>query len=248
MLIQQDRGGTSVMADLQSIEPAFAKLREKGWFSSLQADVQDDLMSSARLLHCKKGEHIYTIGDPGAGLFGLVSGSFNLLLARDDGQLVSVFRVDPGYWLGDLAVLSGESGMITIEAVSDVVFVNVPAGKVLQMVENDPRLYKSFYALSRRNMALALRIIAGLTAHSSEMRIVLRLLLLDDVTDSLQTEVSVRQSDLCAQLGLSAPTVQRALKKLSDRKLVDLGYSRIRVLDRQGLLNFAGREQDSGAG
>lgn len=232
------------MANLSSIENAFAQLGETGWFSTLHSAVQAELMSSARLLHCERGEHILNIGDPAAGLFGLVSGSCGLLLARDDGQLVPVFRVDPGYWLGDLAVLSGERVLVTIEAVSDVVFVNVPANKVLQMVEQDPGLYKSFYALNRRNMALALRVIAGLTAESSEVRIALRLLLLNDFAESPQSDVTVRQSDLCLHLGLSAPTVQRALKKFSDRNLIDVGYSRIRVLNRLGLLKLAGREED----
>jgi CRP/FNR family cyclic AMP-dependent transcriptional regulator len=41
-------------------------------------------------------------------------------------------------------------------------------------------------------------------------------------------------------VALSLPTLQRVLRRLQDGGLIELGYGRIRILDRRGLLSLCG--------
>lgn len=223
---------------IDSIEIALASLRQDGWFSLLQPAVQERIAANAKLLYFEKNDTIFNVGEPGDGLYGLVEGIYDVLVPRGDGELVPVMRMTPGYWLGDLAAIVGEPGLITMEAPSDLTLINVPARQLLKMLENDPSMYRVFYLISRQNIALCLRVMSELVVGKSDYKTIFRLLLLDELNGSKGAWIELSQTDLAFQLGLSPPSIQRSLKQCSDQGLIELGYGRVRIKDRQGLISI----------
>ncbi len=227
------------MTATASIDDAFALLGQNGWFSLLSPTFQSKIAASAQLLRFGKGDHIYNADEPGAGLFGLVSGSYDLHVPRLDGELVPVMTMLPGYWLGDLAILSGEAGLVTLQAASDTTLVHVPGKSVEKLVEECPSMYRAFYKISHQNTELALQVVAGLAAGKAETKILLRLLLLDELNGAKGYWIDVSREDFAGHIGLSYPSVHRVLKPYADDGIIDLKYGRMRVLKRDRLLEMA---------
>ncbi|WP_425045088.1 Crp/Fnr family transcriptional regulator [Primorskyibacter sp. S87] len=212
---------------------AFEVLRSRGWFSRINKKMQAALEAESRLVHARCGEQIFHVGDPGAGLFGIVEGSILLSFPREDGVLVPFSPFGTGYWLGDLAALSGKPGMVSIDVRADVTAVNVPAQRVRRLVKKNPEFYKSFYELNRQNLKVALRLLLALTGESAEQRIALRLRVMADYSVRTDGWVDITNQEMAAQTGLSVPTVQRAVSRLVKCGFLERGYSRIRILDSE---------------
>lgn len=64
---------------------------------------------------------------PASSLFGIVEGTIQLSVRRGGGVLLPFVPFGAGYWLGDVAMLSGEPGLVSIESTSDVTAAHIPA-------------------------------------------------------------------------------------------------------------------------
>jgi CRP-like cAMP-binding protein len=56
--------------------------------------------------------------------------------------------------------------------------------------------------------------------------------------ESSRDGVSISQAKLSELVALSAPTLQRVMRRLQEDRLIEVGYGRIRILDRQGLISL----------
>lgn len=220
-------------------DTVFAKLKAVGWFSGLTPTQQDRLMGVARVFEMGAGESLYTLDDPDVRLFGIAEGSIVVNFPREDGVVLPMASLGQGTWMGELAVMSGHPGLLSVDARTDIVGVSLAAPRVRHLLEVDPAFHAAFYELNRINQALSLRLMAGLTAETAERRVAIRLKILSDYLPPGHEWVELTHSDLAGQVGLSLPSVQRALKSLSQTGCIELGYARIRVLDKTALVQGA---------
>ena len=160
----------------------------------------------------------------------MASGSLLLGYPRDDGVQLPVVTVGSGFWLGDLAALSRQPGLVSIEVREDVTGIHVPARQVRHLTRNYPEIFTAFYRLSRINLHLAMRLLAAQSAETATQKVALRLVILSDYAAQDGGWIPVSNDDLSVQLGLSVPTIQRAVKRLADQGFIERGYARIRVL------------------
>lgn len=217
------------------IKAAFKVLKRSGWFARIDPEFQALLERDASLVQAKRGEQLYHYGDPGAGLFGIVSGSVLLSFPRRDGELIPFVPFGEGYWLGDLAVLSGKPGLVSIEVRTDCTAVNIPTKAVLELVKQEPRVYRAFYELNRINIELALRLVAAQTAETTEKKILLRLDVFSDFAPADDGWIHITSEELAVQLGVSLRSVRRAIKAMSETGHVETGYAKIRIANPDAL-------------
>jgi DNA-binding MarR family transcriptional regulator len=85
-------------------------------------------------------------------------------------------------------------------------------------------------------MKTSLRIMANLAVTGTEKRLVLRLLHLDEGAAKADGWIIVSQEELAAMGAVSQPTLHRNLHRLVDLGLVELGYGRLRLIDRSKLI------------
>lgn len=211
-------------------------LSRKGWLAGRRPDVRATIAGMLRLRHFEEGQSLYHVGDAPNGLFGLVHGGLDLSLPRSDGQQLTVHRSDAGYWIGDLAALANQTRLVTVRVARPSVLVHASVNDLRRLLDEQPRYYEDFYALSHENMALALRLLATMTVTSSEVRVAMRLLEYDELASESEGWVKLSQSMLAEMVAVSRPTLQRVMRRLQDDGLVELGYGRMRVRDKRGLL------------
>ena len=71
---------------------------------------------------------------------------------------------------------------------------------------------------------------------SLQARIAKQILSVSESADDADT-ISLRQVDLAHSLGVSRVSIGKSLKGLSDQNLIKIGYGKLHLLSRTGLIN-----------
>lgn len=213
-------------------------LEERGWLAERSPDVRARLLGIAEVRAYRPGGSLYMVGEPPRGVYGIARGSVDLSIPRDDGQEIVVHRTQPGFWIGDLALFSFRTRLISVTAATGVIAAFLPKTGLTALLERYPELIRDFYMLSHRNMATTLQLIANLSIPRADERIALRLLIYDQRLKQSEDWLPLSQEKLAQLTALSLPTVQRTLRRLEESGIVELGYGRLRIRDREKLLGY----------
>ena len=231
-------GKKDMVANHPPLGEVWKMLEERGWLAERSADVRARLLGIAEVRGYRPGESLYMVGEPPRGVYGVARGSVDLSIPRDDGEEIVVHRTQPGFWVGDLALLSSRPRLISVTAATNVITAFLPRTALTGLLERYPELIRDFYVLSQRNMATALQLIANLSVPRADERIALRLLIYDQRRTQNREWLPLSQEKLAQLTALSLPTVQRTLRRLEELGIVELGYGRLRIRDREKLLGY----------
>ncbi|WP_138471605.1 Crp/Fnr family transcriptional regulator [Poseidonocella sp. HB161398] len=224
-------------ADLAS---ALDQVSLQGWFADCPEETRALLAPLARLQRFSPGNVVYLQGDPADGLYGLVSGGPDISVPRPDGTEFTFHRAESGFWIGDLAVMSEARRLVSVRAATEVVLLFLRAADIAALLQEHPVLYRDFYRLSYMNFSTTFFLMSNISLVSSDARVALRLLLQLERAPDPQGHVNLSQSSLAELVALSEPTLQRMRKRLSDLCCSEQAYRRIRVTDREKLLQLCG--------
>ena len=211
-------------------------LSSRGWLSGRSPGFQRALLSLAVPRSFATGQALYRHGDPADGLYGICEGAVRIAMPADNGQEFEAHRDSAGFWIGDLAHFSGEARLVSVIAASPVRAAFIPAQRIQDLISATPACIQDFYALSYQNNATALRLLANLSVAQTDARLCLRLLHLDETLADEDRWIALSHGELAALIAVSMPTLQRALRRLADAGLVEMGYGRLRLLDRSALI------------
>lgn len=215
---------------MQDLSP----LDKVGWLSEQSADFQQWVAANAKWRNYKAGQLIYLAGDPSDGLYGLASGAIEITFPLIAEEPVVLHRAQIGFWIGDMAEFTEEPRVITMTAAADSRLLHITSAALRQIVSERPHYWISFYKLSRKNVTLALSMLAETLSLSVRARICRRLLKATEVS----AEIDLTQEQLAKLLGLARTTVSSELVKLQSQGAIEIGYGKLRVLDRSVLIGY----------
>jgi CRP/FNR family transcriptional regulator, cyclic AMP receptor protein len=213
-------------------------LSAQGWFSERSKATRARLSAIAKLRNFTKDEMVYLAGDAPNGVFGLVSGSLNISFPRSDGEDYTLHRAGTGFWVGDLALLSGEVRLVSVRAAEPTLMVHLPVHDLATLLREDPRLYADFYALTYENFKTAFRVISNLGIASTEKRLADRLIMEVESRGDAEGWIPLSQPELAKLLATSVPTLQRIMRRFVRDGIVKSNYGRIQVMDRDALMRL----------
>jgi CRP-like cAMP-binding protein len=223
-----------------TLRGAWHVLERSGWLKSCSEDVRDSLRGIAALRRFKETDYLYRAGDTPNGVFGLVRGAIDSLIPRLDGEEIVVHRAGGGFWIGDLALFSKQTRLLSLRAATPVTVVHLPQKELLAMTQRQPTLIADFYRLSHINMAMTLSLLGNLAISGAENRVALRLMIQRRILTDEDGWIPLGQEALAELVALSTQSVRRALRHLESQGLLELGYRRIRILDERGLAGLCG--------
>src|SRR5882757_2614962 len=84
-----------------------AVLRKHPIFCDLEPEALDQLCRYARHATLKRGATIFSKGDPGTGLFAVISGTVKISISSVDGRSAIFNLIGPGEIFGEVALLDG---------------------------------------------------------------------------------------------------------------------------------------------
>ena len=139
------------MSDEVSIDQFHTVPAFKG-LTPAELDVLDSITYSVAL---KPGQALFKEGDPGDGMYVIVSGSVEVTKKVDEGAFWQIAKHGPGVCFGEMALLGSQPRAATCAALEPALLLKVP--------------YKEFSALLKQNNLAALKVTTNL-ARALSMR------------------------------------------------------------------------------
>jgi CRP/FNR family transcriptional regulator, cyclic AMP receptor protein len=191
------------------------------------------LIDTADVVSKYPGTHLFKEHEMASAAFLIESGEVEIYRGTDSNRRV-VSRVGAGSVLGDIAMFRNRPYLSSAQAVGRVRAFRFDRTRLIPELAQHP--------------AICLRwLVAGLSQLEETQRRVIHLMhktVLGQVADLLLEEadrtgeVHLSQSTIATLLGVSRQSVNEALGRLRDQKVVETGYRHIRVLntDRLGVV------------
>jgi CRP-like cAMP-binding protein len=206
-------------------------LAREGWLSHQPLDFQRTFAGIGRWRRFDAGEVIYLAGDEPEGLYGLGEGVLEASFPLVGEEPVALHRAEPGFWIGEVAILAGQKRMVSLTSVTESRVFFVPAAKIRRMINDAPSHLTSICELSFINQQATIGMLAEALSLSPRARVARLLLRLADDAGSVQGS----QEELGRVLGMTRSSIRRAVSSLTDIGAIRSGYGKIVVIDR-GLL------------
>jgi CRP-like cAMP-binding protein len=204
-------------------------LAETPLFGALGPESMSCLHRSA----VRKGELLFSKGDPSHHLYGLVSGPRKVFSNPEPGCELSLELVAPGELLGELGLEDGGPRYASVRALAHSELATIPRGKLLSLLDRKPELRAALGRAAANTAARLAQRAEDAAFLSIETRLEKALLdLAGRFGESVErgTRIRLRQQDLADILGVSRESVSRALAAPALRGRLALGRGSITLL------------------
>jgi CRP-like cAMP-binding protein len=149
---------------------------------------------------------------------------------------------EPGFWFGQLALLTSEKTAVAVIADTDVRLMMLTKAQSDRIGADHPLYFKYLALLVAQRYAALLRTMSYARLMTPEERVRARLAEIVAVQHSGQPAggavmLNLSQADLAAITGVSRQTLNEVLKQLKEEGLIEIAFRKIRVLDSSRLWN-----------
>jgi len=211
-------------------------------FAGLPPQAREAIVGAGSTRRFAAGSTLCVEGEPGAGMFVLLSGRVHLCRVGPRGHLDILSLIEPVIMFNEVTVLDGGPNPVMAMAVEDCVTWWIGYEPFQALLREYPILGLSLLpVLARRNRFLIAR--HGDVMYCSVVSRTAKLLLL--LSDYGQQRIDRTQNpiqDLAARIGSVREPVSRALKSLRDDGLIACTRSEILVRQPKELAEQAGME------
>jgi len=194
------------------------------------------LADRAHVRRFRKGERVFTQGDPCPGFYAVSEGLVRVYKLAPTGKDHVLHFAEPRGTFGEVVAITGIPAPAHADAVRDTVCAVVPAS-----------LFQSALA---ENHALCLELLTGMAGWVKQLVGLLEDIVLRDASGRIARhlleaspaapteffQLRILKRDLASHLNLTSETLSRTLRRLADMGLVETGEGqRLRILDRKQL-------------
>lgn len=188
----------------------------------------------------KKGQVIYSEGDPAPGLYVILSGRCKTIKMAEDGRelITGIFNKDE--FFGINALLNEEAYRETAMAVEDGSFCLLPKDSVNQLLAQHTEIGIKFIKILANNILEKEEQLITMAYHSVRKRmagVLLQLLSQQPLIDPLEC-LPVTREEMASMAGMASETVSRILSDFTDEGLIKKEKKLIRVLDKEKLAHL----------
>lgn len=216
-----------------------------GPFGALPSEAQTQVVAAARVGRWARGGLLFHPEDPAETLFVLIRGSVRLYRLGAGAREVTLDVHGPGDLLGTGAMLPGTSYGMYAEAMDDTEALLLGRETLARLTHTNPAVGVALTEQVTRQTRGVQERLSALVFMEVSQRLALALLALaeregpwpDGGTLALRERVS--HQDLAHVVGSTRETITKLLGDFRARGLLDLGYRRIILTDRAGLMSAA---------
>jgi CRP/FNR family cyclic AMP-dependent transcriptional regulator len=187
------------------------------WVEEASADLIIEIRSRSDQITVEQGNRIFSAGDPAGGLFHVQQGRLDLFLPDPGLQNDLGHCVGPGWWLGDIAAVSGRARRFDIIAGRDCKLLRLPRAQIVSLCERFPEMWQRLAQMTAENMLLAIDALALLRTEDPTQRVAACLLRLGSSGPGWRNTIPISQVELAQVCNLSRRRVVAALGELDKR-------------------------------
>ena len=209
-----------------------------GWLARLNESTRIEVLQSCDLISLKAGEAVYHAEDPPGGVFTILSGRLDAHWPNLAAGRTLVHAVGPGWWIGDLSVVSGMPRRVELSAGLDSELLRLSRAQLFRIAETVPEIHFALLTMMAATVRLCTDIIESRSFDDQRKRVASSLLRLNLSGASWNGHIPITQIELASICMISRGGVINALQQLEEKNLAKNAYGRIDILDLGGLKSF----------
>jgi CRP-like cAMP-binding protein len=213
------------------------------WFPALEPAFQRAVLGSSRVMVLAAGEPVFRRGDPGDGIYCVISGAVRFGAVAPSGMESIVVLVEEPQWFGEVALFDG--GPRTHDACADITstLLHLPLPPLTRILADDPGAWQSVGRLLVQKLRIALSLLEDMALETPRVRLTRCLINLFEGYGERKakplTRVRVSQERLGTMLSLSRQTVNELLQDLEREWIIQCQRGGVRILDPRRLRDAA---------
>src|SRR5882757_11210492 len=242
----------SVSKDSRPAECApdkLALLRNHSLFRDLPVSVLEHLGSYMKMRKARKGAVIFSKGDPGTGLMGVLTGSVKVSVASAEGKdiVLNIFR--EGEIFGEIALLDGRPRTADATAMSDCELIVIERRDFIPFLSSQPDVTIKFIEILCARLRRTSEQVQDVTFLNLPTRLAKTLLQLteDQEGSGPKRKVTITQREISQIIGRSRESTNKQLRAWAKRGWIKLERGGVSVLAPDKIADVAaeGSELDA---
>jgi CRP/FNR family transcriptional regulator, cyclic AMP receptor protein len=231
------------MSETMTEAQAKSVLAEMGWLAGEPAWMRDAMLACSSIRGFGAGELTHMVGDEPGGMFGIVAGSFGVMIPTTKSELALCHVLRPGVWFGMGPILTGGPRALSYRALERCTVLHAPLANLTKIGQRYPEFFRRIGILSESSyFTVGIRILGDLLIPTSERRVAAVLCRLGGLTEArIQHDpwpIPLSQAEIGQMSNCSRDRANRALQKFSKAGWIALQQKRIVIRDRTALENF----------
>jgi CRP/FNR family transcriptional regulator len=211
-------------------------------FSELSPGELDRISRVAVPRSFPAGVRVFHEGDRSDACYLVRSGDLRVTREHPDGRAIALATLGPGDLFGELAMLDGEARSASVETLSDVELLALPAADMRRLLADHPEISVKLIAALTRRLRETNERVARQSFQTVPSRVagVLTQLIAEETTTQGGQGVTIRmtQADLAQLAGTSRESVSRFLATLERAGVVRVGRGRVTVVEPRRLRSY----------
>lgn len=224
------------MADASNLKQILAST---ALFGDLPDDALAHVISESRVRKFRRGQVIFSTGDPSDNLLVVVSGRITVIVRSADGGELMLAIVGAGKVLGELGVIDGGPRSADAETLDDTEVLLIPRDTVHELQVSHPQ----FTAAALNAIAGEFRRLTDATADLVFLglpRRVAKVLLEHPRSADGKVDLGLSQEQLSHRVAGTRQSVNQALRGFERRGWISIDGRAIVLRDVQAISRFAG--------
>lgn len=213
-------------------------LRQTNLLRSVTAQDLETIAAASRLRTVRRGQVLFSAGDPSDTLILVISGRVKVVVRSADGAELTLTIVQPGGMFGEISIADGGPRSADAEALEDCRLLLVPIELITDLCSRVPAVTQAVMS----SLAATLR---RLTEGVSDLvfldlpRRVAKVLLSQPRGDDGVIQLNMNQEELAHQVGGSRQSVNAALRGFERRGWIEVHDRAVTVRQAAALGRFA---------
>lgn len=179
-------------------------------------------------IHCPAGFLIYLQGTDATCFYYLKEGRVKSYIQSEDGDERILNIYDSGSLFGEASFLDELPRVSSAMSLTPCQLIPIDRELVMQEISKNPALAMAMMKYLARTVRLLSHQVDQMAFRPAKWRVAKYLL---SQATSDENSLSCSQDDIAAAVSVSRVTVSRILNELSRKKIVDLGYRNIRIIN-----------------
>ena len=185
---------------------------------------------------------IFSQGDPGDSLYGVVTGKVRISASTRDGKEMFLNIMEPGDTFGEIALLDGNPRTATATTTATCELMIIPRAQFLALLQREPTVAIHLLQLLCQRIrwtSAQAEDSALLTVPNRLARRLLSLAKLHGQHSPKGVQLIISQEEMGRFLGISRQAVNQYLQEWRAQGWVDVGRGKVTVLDESALQTMA---------
>jgi CRP-like cAMP-binding protein len=223
-------------------------LNAMGWLAEASPELKHEIARRCDQITVREASTLYRVGDPAGGIFCIVAGRLEMHLHRWGSEQSLAHICGPGWWIGDLAAISGGPRRFNVSVQGQTKLLRLSRAEITRICDIYPEMQRHLLVMTTLNMRLLIDAVEALGFFHPVRRIAASLVRIDKSSPGWHGRLSVTQGELASIAKISRRRTNAALQELEAAGMVGLGYGVIEIIDRQALDVIIEEDNGDGAG